>query len=163
MAAVPRDCPCFSGQRYLACCAPYHRGEREPARPALLMRSRFAAFALGLGPYLVHTLARSHPDAALPPEVLARELGRVRERQRFLHLRILHDDETEAHTPRAEVLFFAKIFEKGADRSFAELSQFEREAGVWRYASGVLLARHELTVDIDALTCEDVRRADRGR
>ena len=30
------------------------------------MRSRYAAFALGLGAYLVRTLATSHPDLGLP-------------------------------------------------------------------------------------------------
>ena len=159
MAATPRDCPCFSGLRYTACCAPYHRGEREAPRAVLLMRSRFAAFALGLGPYLVRTLAPEHPDAALPPDVLARELGRVRERQRFLGLRILHEPEApDSPATEAEVLFFAKIFEKGADRSFAELSRFTREAGAWRYAAGVLVPRQGLPADLATLTPEDVRR-----
>lgn len=162
MAATPRDCPCFSGQRYTACCAPYHRGEREAPRAALLMRSRFAAFALGLGPYLVRTFASEHPDLALPHDALARELGRVRERQRFLGLRILHEpddaDPADGAATEAEVLFFAKIFAKGTDRSFAELSRFTREAEAWRYASGVLVPRQALPADLATLTPEDVRR-----
>lgn len=155
MAAAPRDCPCFSGARYAACCAPYHRGEREPETPVTLMRSRYAAFALGLGAYLVRTLAAEHPDLALPHDALARELGRVRERQRFLGLRILHD---ASEGDEGEVLFHARIFEKGADRSFAELSRFVREAGVWRYASGLLVQHDALPVDLDSLTPEDMRR-----
>ena len=55
-----------------------------------LMRSRFSAFALGLGPYLVDTLATTHPDRALPRAALARELSRVRITQRFTGLWILH-------------------------------------------------------------------------
>ena len=43
------------------------------ARPEALMRSRYAAFALGLGPYLVETLAASHPDRRRPPAELARD------------------------------------------------------------------------------------------
>ncbi len=38
-----------------------------------------------------------------------------------------------------EVRFFAKVFERGQDRSFTELSKFVREDGQWRYASGELI------------------------
>jgi SEC-C motif-containing protein len=133
----PRDCPCFSGLRYAACCAPLHRGEREAATPEALMRSRYAAFALGLGEYLVRTLASDHPDRAVDAAALARELSGARERQRFLGLRI---DEARAEGDRGEVLFFARIFERGADRSFAERSTFRREGGAWRYAGGEVVA-----------------------
>jgi SEC-C motif-containing protein len=146
MAAPPRDCPCFSGQRYKACCAPFHRGEREAESPELLMRSRYAAFALGLADYLVRTLALDHPDR--------RDLARARQRQRFLGLRILHAAEKG---DEGEVMFFARIFEKGADRSFVELSQFRREGGSWRYASGILAPKADLPKDLDSLTPADLQ------
>src|SRR4051794_28901777 len=114
MAKAPRDCPCFSGERYAVCCAPLHRGDREAERPVLLMRSRYAAFALGLGDYLVRTLANGHADLELPREALIRELSRARERQRFMGLRILHEATTG---DLGQVMFFAKIFEKGIDGS----------------------------------------------
>lgn len=161
MANAPRECACFSGDRYKACCAPLHRGEREASSPQALMRSRFSAFALGLGPYLVTTLAPEHPDLELPREDLTRELSRIRERQRFLGLAILHASE---HGERGEVLFFARIFEKGRDQSFVELSDFTRhpiEGGLaWRYASGLLLPVAKLgpTEDPSKLTPDDVRR-----
>ena len=40
-----------------------------------------------------------------------------------------------------EVLFFAKVFQRGADHSFIELSSFERHDGTWGYRSGIL-SRH---------------------
>lgn len=113
------------------------------------MRSRFAAFALGRGDYLVRTLAASHPDRALPEAELARELARAKEKQRFLDLWILHASETGTV---GEVLFYARIFERGADRSFAELSTFDREPAGWRYASGVLVPGARLPRDVRALT-----------
>lgn len=112
------------------------------------MRSRYAAFALGLGAYLFDTLAVSHPDRAAPREAAIRELSRVRERQRFLGLTILHAS-TESDT--GEVLFVARVFEKGADRSFAELSGFVREGGAWRYESGLLVPRARLPEDATRL------------
>jgi SEC-C motif-containing protein len=151
MAKAPRDCPCFSGARYAACCAPFHRGEREATSPEQLMRSRYAAFALGLGEYLVLTLAAEHPDRALPRALFVRELTRAHERQRFLGLRILH-------TGDAEVMFHARIFEKGKDQSFVELSRFVREEGGWRYASGIPIPAAALPADLETLDPEEVRR-----
>lgn len=96
------------------------------------MRSRYAAFALGLGRYLVDTMARDRVEAATV-DALARELGRAKDTQRFLGLRIL---ETSAEGDRGEVLFAARIFEKGIDRSFVERSRFIREDGRWKYVDG---------------------------
>jgi SEC-C motif-containing protein len=146
----PRDCPCHSGQRYAACCARYHAGE-HPETPEALMRSRYAAFALGLGEYLVATLASSHPDLGLPREEFVRDLSRAKDRQRFLGLRIVHAQGNE-------VLFDARIFERGRDLSFAELSTFVLEDGAWKYASGTPLARRGLPA---AFTYEDFVRAAR--
>jgi SEC-C motif domain protein len=97
------------------------------------MRSRYAAFALGLGPYLVKTLTSDHPDRAHDEAALARELSGAKERQRFLGLTILgaRDEGTTG-----EVTFHARIFERGKALSFTERSTFRREGGAWRYAAG---------------------------
>lgn len=120
------------------------------------MRSRYAAFALGEGDYLARTLARSHEDHGVPGLAIA--LARARETQRFLGLRILHAEEREGH---AEVLFVARVFERGKDRSFAELSRFEREDGAFRYASGVLVAKDASPVPLETLTPALVRELGR--
>ncbi len=143
MATPVRDCPCHSGLRYRDCCRPYHEGERPAPTPEALMRSRYAAFALGLDAYLDRTLVRDHPhrNTAPPPA-----------RFRYMGLRILHAEGNE-------VLFLARIFDKGSDRSFAELSQFVREPSdvpgeglVWRYADGDLLEARLLPPSIESLT-----------
>jgi SEC-C motif-containing protein len=144
----PRDCPCHSGLRYTACCAPFHKGAHEAPTPEALMRSRYAAFALGLGDYLVRTLASSHPDLEEPREELARSLGQARAQQRFVGLRILSATTSPAGDT-GEVLFYARIFQRGADRSFAERSTFVQEAGAWRYQSGVMVPKAELPPDVD--------------
>ena len=97
------------------------------------MRSRYAAFALHLGDYLVATLARAHEDAALPKDALARELSRSAMSRRFMGLTII---SSKADGDEGEVTFIAKIFERGRDVSFGECSRFVREDGAWRYASG---------------------------
>lgn len=97
------------------------------------MRSRYAAFALGLGEYLVDTLSKDHDDRAAPRATLVRELSRVKDTQRFMGLEIV---SSRMDGDRGEVTFRAKVFEKGKDRSFTEHSQFVREDGEWRYAFG---------------------------
>jgi SEC-C motif-containing protein len=101
------------------------------------MRSRYAAFARGLGAYLVRTLSVDHPDRAHDEAALALALSRVKDRQRFLGLTIL---ASHVEGDRGEVLFHARIFERGVDRSFTERSRFYREALGWRYAGGDLRA-----------------------
>jgi SEC-C motif-containing protein len=156
MATRPKSCPCHSGRRYAECCEHRHDGTQPAETPEALMRSRFSAFALGLGEYLVETLAANHPDRAAPRDVLARELSRARDTQRFLGLRIIH---AATAGNRGEVLFHARIFERGENRSFAELSTFTREDGRWRYASGELLPHDALPCAPDELTLEAFRAA----
>jgi SEC-C motif-containing protein len=97
------------------------------------MRSRYAAFALGLGAYLVETLSADHPDREHDAGALATALSRAKETQRFMGLTIL---ESSADGDEGEVIFHARIFERGIDRSFTERSRFRKEAGGWRYTGG---------------------------
>lgn len=134
-------CPCYSGARYAACCGPLHEGTSDAATPEALMRSRYSAFALGLGAYLVKTLSTDHADRPDPGDAegaraLERALSTAKDRQRFLGLtiRAAHD-----YGAIGEVTFHARIFEKGRDRSFTERSTFVREGGAWRYARGEIL------------------------
>jgi SEC-C motif-containing protein len=128
-----KDCPCHSGARYATCCGPLHGGARRAESPEALMRSRYAAFALGLGDYLVDTLASDHPDRSLARDELVRSLSRAHDTKRFLGLEIVRAEG-------AEVEFSARIFERGADCSFRERSTFVLEGGAWRYARGEIVA-----------------------
>lgn len=114
------------------------------------MRSRYSAFALGLGKFLVDTLTSDHPDRELPAAALARELGRQKDTQRFMGLQILHAEGDE-------VMFYARVFVKGVDCSFVELSTFVNEDGSWRYESGIMIAHENLPPDVTTLRAEDVR------
>jgi SEC-C motif-containing protein len=122
-----------------------HSGQAVAACPEALMRSRYSAFALGLGSYLVETLAANHPDRGRPAAELARDLGRAHLTQRYMGLAIF--------PARAdEVLFHARIFVQGHDHSFVELSSFVREADGWRYAAGELLPAKALGSALPGLT-----------
>ena len=130
------------------------------------MRSRYAAFALGLGAYLVDTLSAAHPDRALPRVPLERELSRARLTQSFTNLRILFSSTggpSGDDPDRGQVLFLAGVFVQGRDRSFVELSDFVREGGAWRYAGGVGGAATLFAGEVESLTPETfLARLDAG-
>jgi len=113
------------------------------------MRSRYVGFALGLGAYLAGTLASTHPDSKAPRDALVRQLSRQKDTFKFLGLTIWYTSD-EGDT--GEVLFHARVFEHGKDRSFAELSTFVREEGAWRYAGGVLVPGAKLGKSPEKLT-----------
>ena len=49
------NCPCCSGKLYENCCKPFHTGEKHAPSAETLMRSRFSAFAIPNGEYLMET------------------------------------------------------------------------------------------------------------
>lgn len=156
-----RPCPCTSGERYADCCRPAHRGLANNAFPetaTALMRSRYAAFALGDVDYLDRTQHPDHVDQQRAPEERRRSLRAFCRSARFPGLTILdattstdgtdgadgtdgmHD--TGAHgAEEAFVLFHARVFIGRTDRSFLECSRFRRHpaaTGGWRYLDGEL-------------------------
>lgn len=128
-------CPCSSGRPYRTCCLPFVDGRAEPATPTELMRSRYAAFAVKGVDHLWRTLARGHEDRQRPEAEVRRELRDTCTRFRYPGLTIL-DAAGEAPAAPAKVLFHARVFEKGRDRSFVEASRFVFEDGGWRYLDG---------------------------
>lgn len=103
-------------------------------RPSALVRARFCAFAIGEGEFLRATVARAHPLSSRPAADVVRELSQAHKTLRYRAVEIR--DETVGDT-KAQVLFEARVFEKGKDRSFVELSDFVQEDG-WAYLDGLL-------------------------
>jgi len=100
------------------------------------MRSRYAAFALGEVDYLVATTHPAHPDAAAPRVEVVANLRRVTSAFKYPGLVVLEARERGAE---GQVLFHARVFQKGKDASFTELSDFARDGGAWRYKGGRLV------------------------
>ncbi|MBK9263314.1 MAG: hypothetical protein IPM54_26365 [Polyangiaceae bacterium] len=142
--ANTRDCPCCSGLPYTNCCAPFHRGEREAPTPKALMRSRFAAYANKLAPYLYRTIHAEHEDKKRPEAEVMREIRDAASTLRFMRLGVLDEQDADQHGI-ARVLFFARVFEKGQNRSFIELSDFRHDGTGWRYLRGTQAAASRVT------------------
>lgn len=122
-------CPCYSGKPYTECCEPCHK--RKPAKDALsLMRSRYAAYALGLVDYIIDT---THPKNLDFPKNI-QDLENFCSKTIFEGLEILNfSDEGD----RAFVLFKAHLKQQGKDASFIEKSLFEKVDGRWLYRARV--------------------------
>ncbi|MFD6091226.1 YchJ family protein [Oerskovia sp. NPDC060338] len=134
---LPDDarCPCLSGETYGACCGRFHVGVAAGGPDAVtaptaeaLMRSRYAAFAVGDADYL---LATWHPSTR--PADLDLDNG--------VTWRRLDVVATSAGGPldRTGVVEFVAHFRSAETRergSLHEVSSFVREGGRWYYVDG---------------------------
>jgi SEC-C motif domain protein len=147
------DCPCGSGRAYKVCCGPLHRGEREARDAEALMRSRFAAFAKKEAAYLWRTLHPDHEDRQHDEAHVVRKIRSSASDLRYAGLAILDRREPGADGI-AQVLFFARIFDKSQEQSFVELSDFAHDGEGWRYLRGTLLPVRLIADDPKGLTIE---------
>lgn len=125
-------CCCHSGKKYKHCCEPWHRGQRPPTAAAL-MRSRYAAYALGLTDYV---MATTHPDGPhWETDQVAWAEG-IRAFGAGTSFDGLHLDEDDQRDDEAWVTFTATLQQGGQDASFTERSHFLRVDRRWLYHAG---------------------------
>ncbi|MGO1793547.1 MAG: YchJ family protein [Oceanisphaera sp.] len=125
-------CHCYSQQPFEHCCQPYLLGTHSPHSPLALMRSRYSAFVLGLGDYLLSTW---HPDTR--GQLTAGELRTVGHSTEWLGLTIIFATG-EATNATGMVEFKARYRENGRVVSLHERSNFERLSGRWLYRDGLI-------------------------
>ena len=119
MSALRPPCPCGSGTAYDACCGRLHRGAAQAATAEELMRSRYAAFAVGDAAYLFRTWhPRTRPND-VEPDPATTWTGLV-----------VHDHGEDW------VDFTASWTAPHGSGSRHERSRFERRAGRWLYVDG---------------------------
>ncbi|WP_072314389.1 YchJ family protein [Agrococcus sp. Marseille-P2731] len=118
-------CPCGTGLPFGECCAPIHRGERQAATAAALMRSRFTAYAVGDVDWL---LASWH--ASTRPRSLELDPG-----IRWLRLDVLGSTGGGPFDREGTVAFASHWLAEGTRGSMREHSRFRRDAG-WQYVDG---------------------------
>ena len=125
--AIARPCPCGTGAAYEACCGRWHGGELHLLAPTAetLMRSRYSAYVLQLGEYLLDTWHTS----TRPLEPLDFEPG-----LQWLGLEVRRHTTTGAD--RAEVEFVARSRLGGRARRLHECSRFVRDDSRWSYLDG---------------------------
>lgn len=127
---MSQTCPCTSGKPYSACCEPYHNGQNPP-KAVDLMRSRFAAYAMGKHAYIIKTTDPTGPVYRKNVAQWRKWLKSYCATTRFLKLHILSQPEPKGD--EATVLFTAVSLQNGKDNTFTEHSLFRREKGRWFY------------------------------
>ena len=120
-------CPCGTGDPYAACCGPLHQG--EPAATAeRLMRSRYAAYALGRTEHIARTW---HPRTR--PDDLTETPGLT-----WSGLRVLRTEAGGRDDDSGSVEFEAVFRGPDCAGALHETSRFERRRGRWVYVDGVV-------------------------
>lgn len=122
-------CLCGSGASYAACCGRYHAGLAAPSAEAL-MRSRYAAYVLGLHDYLASTW-----HASTRPDPLQIEQGCV-----WMKLEILRLEAGGEGDGEGLVEFKAHWMALNGRGCLHETSRFLKENGRWYYLDGVVRA-----------------------
>ena len=123
--ALQQPCPCGTGGTYDACCGRLHRGAARAVTAEELMRSRYAAYAVGHVDHLFRTWHPRTRPADLVPDPGLRWTG-------------LEVVGTTAGGPDDEVgtvEFVAHYDTPSGPGSLHEDSRFERRAGRWVYVS----------------------------
>jgi len=123
MIKIPSSCPCGAPD-YAACCGRYHGGTLAPDA-AVLMRSRYSAYALKLEAYLLATWHVSTRPAAL---------DLAADNAKWLVLEV--KKHTVESADRATVEFVARYKIGGRAHRLHEISRFVREEGRWFYVDG---------------------------
>jgi len=124
------NCPCCSGKSYEECCQPYHAGIAKAPTAEALMRSRFSAFAIPNGDYLMETTLpgkrKFHNKADL------QEWGEI---NTWTKLEIVR-------TPALNQVEFKAYYtdSEGQKQLHHEFSVFQLMHGRWYYVSGEFLS-----------------------
>jgi SEC-C motif-containing protein len=122
------NCPCGSNKKYKECCAMPHQNLSNALTSEALMRSRYTAFVLANGDYLMesqHSMTRN-------PE-LKNELIQWSKSVKWLKLEILNTSKGLSDDVEGIVEFKAHLIEGSKRKVMHERSKFVREYGNWVY------------------------------
>lgn len=124
------NCPCCSGKSYEECCKPFHTGEADAPTAEKLMRSRFSAFAIPNGEYLMKTTLAGK-----------RKFHNKKDLQEWGEINQWNKLEIVA-VPTTTVVEFKAFYtdENGAEQIHHERSRFQQEKGKWFYVDGEFLS-----------------------
>ena len=130
---MSQSCPCFSGKLYKDCCQPLHKG-KIAATPVALVRSRYAAYALGKFGYVYKTWHPQSPLIGRNQTQWRNSVKQLTQQTTFAGLRILDQAQIDGVET---VKFHAILFQGAQDVSFIETSTFLKKAGRWLYFDSI--------------------------
>lgn len=124
------NCPCCSLIPYLHCCNPLHAGEKASTALAL-MRSRYAAYKLGLIEYIQQTTAPMSPHFESDRVRWTAALQQFCQATTFIKLEIISSGFNWVH-------FCAYLEQEKKPICLNEKSHFEQVDSRWMYLDGEL-------------------------
>lgn len=124
-------CHCCSGKQYAECCEPVINGKLAAKSAEELMRSRFTAYCIRDYQYIFETYGSLQRS-----KLSTTSLADSAENTRWIGLEVVKYKSLTSLT--ATVEFIATYAEGKTLFQMHELSDFERQDGVWRYTSGVM-------------------------
>lgn len=126
-------CPCNPQKDYKSCCEPFISGQKTPATPEELMRSRYSAFALKQMKYVEDT---TDPQTKVGFDMKANE--EWAQAAQFQNLEVLQSSQ-DGNKGMVE---FKATFQIGDQEPQVhhEVSKFRKQAGVWYFRDGKVKA-----------------------
>jgi SEC-C motif-containing protein len=125
------NCPCTANKLYSDCCQPLHKNRLLVPTAEKLMRSRYSAFALGLGKYLQET----HHISTRPSNKEGKETEQWAKSVTWIKLEVNNTKKGQATDQEGWVSFKAFFMENGKINCIQEQSYFKKEDG-WQYVEG---------------------------
>ncbi|WP_282142839.1 YchJ family protein [Cellulophaga baltica] len=121
-------CPCGSNQAYSNCCEIAHQQLSAVETAEQLMRSRYTAFTLADGDYLM----KSHHSSTRPVKE-KKAIEKWAKSVNWIRLEIITSAKGKASDTEGTVTFNAYYFDQGAVEVIHEKSAFVKEEGNWMY------------------------------
>jgi SEC-C motif domain protein len=124
-------CICGVGESTETHCGPIIKGERDADTAEALMRSRYAAYALGEVDYILNSL---HPEHRQDVDRAATEAWS--KNAKWHSLEIVKTEAGAASDDRGKVEFIAKFDIRGVPQVHHELADFAKYNGHWYFVDG---------------------------
>ncbi len=127
MTSLTNNCLCDSNLPYTQCCELLHTGQSHATTAKALMCSRFTAYAMHNGDYLLQTW-----DISTRPEAIdfSKETGE------WTSLAIISTKKGAEKDSKGIVEFKAYFTQDGAAQVMNEISRFVKKQGHWFYLDG---------------------------
>ena len=122
------NCPCGSTKKYTDCCEIVHKDISAATTAEQLMRSRYSAFTMANGDYLM----KSHHSSTRPLKE-KKAIENWAKSVNWIRLEVLETSQGQPSDEKGTVTFNAYYFDNGKVAVIHEKSAFVRENGLWVY------------------------------
>lgn len=122
------DCYCGNAKDYTNCCERVHKNINEALTAEQLMRSRYSAFVLANGDYLM----QSHHSTTRPIKE-KKAIADWATSVQWIKLEVLETSKGKKNDLEGTVTFNAYFYESGKVQVIHEKSTFLKENNTWKY------------------------------